>query len=144
MSVGGRRAIAGLAAWLAAGLLMLTSVSVVQAAHKKSSPLAGHWTGHMTATSKGSGFSGYNYAIVIYSGGRRGTWTLTANCHGPLVFIGLSHGFSRFRESLAAGATCLGNGIDQLKRSASGLFDSYQSHAGVKYDSTGTLHRARS
>jgi hypothetical protein len=140
MTVSGRRAIVA----LAAGLLMLVSVSAVQAAQQnKSSPLAGHWTGHMTATSTGSGFSGYNYAIVIYSGGRRGTWRLTDACHGPLTFIGLSHGYRRFRESLAQDSTCLGNGVDQLKRKGTGLYDSYQSNAGVKYDSTGTLRRVR-
>jgi hypothetical protein len=126
----------------AAIALALAVASTVEAAGRVS-PLAGRWTGTMHATSSAGGFSNYKYTIVVRTGGRGGSWRLNASCRGPLVLIGHRHGYARFREGLSPTATCLGGGVDQLERRGAKLYDSYQSHAGSKYNSTGTLHRAR-
>jgi hypothetical protein len=126
---------------VAAAIVVALAVASAVDAAGTVSPLAGHWTGTMHPTSAAGGFSKYKFTIVVNAGGRRGTWRLKASCRGPLVLIGHRHGYARFREGLSPTATCLGGGVDQLKRRGAKLYDSYQSHAGSKFNSTGALHR---
>lgn len=103
------------------------------------SQLAGSWSGTMSPT--GSGVrSSYAFNLTISSSGRGGTWR-SERCNGTLTYLGRTDGYARFREVLKSGP-CTGGGVDWVKRRGSGLYVSFKSKSGAKYNSRGTLRRS--
>jgi hypothetical protein len=85
---------------------------------------AGTWTG----TVRGSAAPSEHLTVKVLSGERRGTWSVSASCHGTLVLKNISEGFHHFNRIAATGTTCSGgsgSGVDCLKREGSRLLDEY-------------------
>ncbi len=107
-----------------------------------SSPrLTGSWSGSMTPGS-GSTAQRHRLRIVVNASERGGSWRISARCQGPLRLKNISNGYHHYVEEVAPGATCLGGGIDCLKRVGGGLYDTFSSRPGTDADSDGTLHRS--
>jgi hypothetical protein len=134
MSVQLRRALVAL---LASQVLVAI---VATGAYSSGGPLAGHWSGHMNPR-PGSKVRGHRLWLFVDASERGGSWRISTSCRGPLRLQNISNGYHHYVEGLAPGATCLGGGIDCIKRIGAGLYDTFQSHAGSEYDSDGTLRR---
>ena len=105
-------------------------------------PLAGTWTGDISAQSAG-GIRGDRVVIVVNARETGGSWWLSATCHGPLTLAGISNGYHHYLRKLAPGATCAGGDVDCLKPAGANLYDAVTSHLGSAHDTSVTLRRAR-
>lgn len=101
-------------------------------------PLSGAWSGHI-----GSGSGREAMKITINAEETRGTWEISARCHGTLTLDSISGGYHHFLRHTASGATCAGGDIDCLKRAGAQLYDAVTSHLGGSWDTSGTLKRVR-
>ena len=76
----------------------------------------------------GSAAPSEQLTVKVRSGERKGTWSVSASCHGTLVLKDISKGFHHFNRIAATGATCSGGsggGVDCLKRDGSRVLDEY-------------------
>ncbi len=113
---------------------------VTTEAYSSSGSLRGTWTGHMSPN-PGSKVRRHQLRLFVNASERGGTWRITARCRGPLKLKNISNGYHHYVEELAPGATCLGGGVDCLKRVGAGLYDTFTSRPGTHYDSEGTFRR---
>jgi hypothetical protein len=126
---------------LPALLAVLALVAIVATdAYSRGGPLTGTWIGHMNP--RGGNGRRHQLRLFVNASERGGSWRISARCRGPLKLKNISNGYHHYVERLAPGATCLGGGVDCLKRVGAGLYDTFQSHAGSDYNSDGTLRRA--
>lgn len=108
----------------------------VRATH--AGPLSGAWSGYL-----GSGSSRQPMKITVNSQETRGTWQISASCHGTLTLDSISGGYHHFRRHAASSASCAGGDVDCLKRDGSQLYDAVTSHLGGSWDVSGLFRRAR-
>lgn len=99
-----------------------------------STKISGTWAGTI------QGSSSQKLTVEVNNGERKGTWSVSASCHGTLSLKNISNGFHHFNRVVASGATCDDAGVDCLKRDGSQLLDEYQSNGDTSW-STGLLTR---
>ena len=121
-----------------ASLVLVAIMATGASSH--SGPLTGTWSGFMRQGS-GSTAPRHHLRLVVNASERGGSWRISARCLGSLRLKNISNGYHHYIEVLAPGATCRGGGIDCLKRVGAGLYDTFQSPPGTKYDNDGTLRR---
>ena len=133
-----RRIIAVVSILIVAGLV--ATVAGASSAHKSASlSVAGTWKG----TVNGGAAPSERLTVKVNSAQTKGTWSVSASCHGTLVLKNISEGFHHFNRIEATGATCSGesgSGVDCLKREGSRLLDEYQPTGNPSWI-TGTLAR---
>ncbi len=115
---------------LASGLAVISFVAIVFGAGATTvrataaTQITGTWTGKID----GSAAPSEQLTIKVKSGERKGTWSVSASCHGTLVLKDISKGFHHFNRIAATGASCSGGsggGVDCLKRDGSRVLDEY-------------------
>ncbi len=133
---------------LASGLAVIGFVAIVLGAgattvHAIRATAAKQITGTWTGKIHGSAASSERLTVEVKSGERKGTWSVSASCHGTLVLKNISGGFHHFNRIKATGATCSGrsgSGVDCLKRVGSRVLDEYAPAYSKGWD-TGLLTR---
>jgi hypothetical protein len=134
---------------LASSLAIVSLVAIVPAAgatavHVRATADSKRITGKWTGAIEGSGGQPQQITVDVSTGERKGTWSLSASCHGTLALKNISNGFHHYNRIAAAGATCSGangSGVDCLKREGSKVLDEYVPAEGTTWRS-GLLTRA--
>ncbi len=126
-------------------LLALLGVMVVvpivaASASSSSASLRGSWSGSIVRAPGGKG-SPKRLRLVIKASQRGGSWSVSARCRGSLKLKDISNGYHHYIEQLAPRATCLGGGIDCLKRVGADVYDEFQPQPRVTYFKAGTFKR---
>jgi hypothetical protein len=129
--------------WVALLVISLAVALAATAAIASSSrdTLTGTWSGSIE---RGPGGSAHrqHVLIVVDRSERGGSWKVNRSCGGRLRLKDISNGYHHYIEELSAGATCLGGGIDCLKRIGAGLYDEFQPQPATHaYYNSATFHR---
>jgi hypothetical protein len=111
---------------LLSGLAIIGVLALVTSAGASHSPtaIAGKWSGTV---------AGRLLTVKVAPKEERGTWSLSATCHGILKLESISNGFHHFYRIAAAGTTCAPSetgGVDCLMREGSALLDLYAAPEG--------------
>jgi hypothetical protein len=111
---------------LLSGLALVGLFALVPGAGASHSPtaIAGKWSGTV---------AGRVLIVKVAHNEEKGTWSLSASCHGTLKLESISNGFHHFYRIGAADTTCAPSetgGVDCLMREGSALLDLYAAPEG--------------
>jgi hypothetical protein len=129
-----------LLALLSAAAIFVVAPTIAAGATRHRGPLTGTWTGAIG----GSGTRPVHIVIVVNAAQTRGSWRLSATCHGSLTLDSISDGYHHYLRHFAGTGDCAGGDIDCLKRVGANVYDAVTSRHSGEYGTGGTLHRARS
>jgi len=107
-------------------LALVGLLALVPSAGATHSPtaIAGRWSGTV---------GGHLLTVKVAPKEEKGTWSLSATCHGTLKLESISNGFHHFYRIAAPGTTCAASetgGIDCLMREGSDVLDLYAAPEG--------------
>jgi len=135
------RRIVAIATSLAVASVLVTVLAIVPGAgaNAAATRITGKWSG----TVAGGAAPTEQLTVAVKAGESKGTWSVSASCHGTLVLKNISEGFHHFNRIAATGTTCSGgsgSGVDCLKRNGSRVLDEYAPSGTTGWD-TGLLTR---
>jgi hypothetical protein len=125
---------------LVALLAAMTATAAVAATPRAvHGPLTGTWTGVLTGTINGVAKQ-QKITLTINNPQTRGTWKVSASCHGTLTLDSISNGYHHYLRHIAAGSNCIGGDIDCVEREGTKLEDTITPRV-HGWSRSGTLHR---
>lgn len=105
--------------------VMLVYFAAAAQASSSAGPLTGSWSGSIKRGPYGRGHP-QHLLIAVDASERGGSWEVSATCRGSLRLKDVSNGYHHYIEELSRGATCLGGGIDCLRRVGAHVEDLFQ------------------